>query len=481
MSNGDPIERLHYFDHQFLRQADFTDEQEYHIRMRRLHNSRMHTWGVAEGLLLSASVNDTSVTVSPGVAIDSQGREIVLPKAGSADISGVTGAAKRVLITISYAEQQAVPATDPGVTGFTRCIESPLIGVRDAAPADPSLTLVLGTVEVTAGKVTGAPNAQGRRAAGVVAGDLEANTLRARTATLTAGLDVTGNIAVSGSVDGRDVGNDGSRLDAHLSVTNGNPHGTTAQQVGALPVATGGTINAQLVVRTNVPNIGQPTMVATAQPNATAQPTMALAALSAVSALDNAHGLHVRSNSATSATAQPAVRVDGNAVINGNLTVTGSKGNYVVDTFINASGQSLRTGDVVRLKGTPVTRFHGLNNKIPIPEVTLADAEHAGMVIGVVDQEVIQDGLAPDTRVNPDDPTEIVDGGSLLVVTLGSFAHCRADASAGPIEVGDLLTSSPTPGCAQKAVKPRLGTIIGKALEPLAEGSGYIAVFVTSR
>jgi hypothetical protein len=64
------------------------------------------------------------------------------------------------------------------------------------------------------------------------------------------------------------------------------------------------------------------------------------------------------------------------------------------------------------------------------------------------------------------------------MVTLGCFANCHVDASEGPIRVGDLLTSSANPGHAKKAADPKLGTVIGKALEPLAEGTGYIAVFV---
>jgi hypothetical protein len=133
---------------------------------------------------------------------------------------------------------------------------------------------------------------------------------------------------------------------------------------------------------------------------------------------------------------------------------------------------------VVRLKGTPVVRFYGLNNKIPVAEVTLADAEHASMVIGIVDQEATPDSNTPDTRTEPDDPTIIDDGGELLIVTLGAYAHCKVDASIAPIAVGDLLTSSPNSGFAQKATDPKLGNIIGKALEPLDAGTGYIAVFV---
>jgi hypothetical protein len=80
--------------------------------------------------------------------------------------------------------------------------------------------------------------------------------------------------------------------------------------------------------------------------------------------------------------------------------------------------------------------------------------------------------------VDPDDPRSIPGGVELFVVTLGTFAHCKVDATEAPIRVGDLLTSSANPGHARKAAAPKLGTIIGKALEPLDTGTGYISVFV---
>ena len=49
----------------------------------------------------------------------------------------------------------------------------------------------------------------------------------------------------------------------------------------------------------------------------------------------------------------------------------------------------------------------------------------------------------------------------------------------GPIKVGDLLTSSSIPGHAMKATDPKIGTIVGKAMEPLESGSGKIVVLVT--
>jgi hypothetical protein len=65
-------------------------------------------------------------------------------------------------------------------------------------------------------------------------------------------------------------------------------------------------------------------------------------------------------------------------------------------------------------------------------------------------------------------------------VALVGKVFCKVDAQYGGIDVGDLLTTSPTPGHAMKASDPlqALGTIIGKALRPLAAGQGLIPILV---
>ncbi len=55
----------------------------------------------------------------------------------------------------------------------------------------------------------------------------------------------------------------------------------------------------------------------------------------------------------------------------------------------------------------------------------------------------------------------------------------KASAENGPISPGDLLTTSSTPGHAMKAnADPAVGTVIGKALEGLDEGTGVIQMLV---
>jgi hypothetical protein len=57
---------------------------------------------------------------------------------------------------------------------------------------------------------------------------------------------------------------------------------------------------------------------------------------------------------------------------------------------------------------------------------------------------------------------------------------CKVDADHGNVEVGDLLTTSPTEGHAMRAdrVAAAFGTVIGKSLQPLDQGRGLIAVLV---
>ena len=67
-----------------------------------------------------------------------------------------------------------------------------------------------------------------------------------------------------------------------------------------------------------------------------------------------------------------------------------------------------------------------------------------------------------------------------LPIALMGRVHCKVDANYGAIEVGDLLTSSVTPGYAMKANDPArsFGAVIGKALKPLKDGRDLIPILV---
>jgi hypothetical protein len=65
-------------------------------------------------------------------------------------------------------------------------------------------------------------------------------------------------------------------------------------------------------------------------------------------------------------------------------------------------------------------------------------------------------------------------------VALVGKVFCKVDAGYSPIEVGDLLTTSPTLGHAMKASDQgcAFGAVLGKALRPLPSGLGLVPVLV---
>lgn len=69
--------------------------------------------------------------------------------------------------------------------------------------------------------------------------------------------------------------------------------------------------------------------------------------------------------------------------------------------------------------------------------------------------------------------------GGIPVAMMGKI-WTRADASTAPITVGDLLTTSATPGHAMPVTDRdrALGAVIGKALTPLSAGCGWVRVLV---
>jgi hypothetical protein len=70
--------------------------------------------------------------------------------------------------------------------------------------------------------------------------------------------------------------------------------------------------------------------------------------------------------------------------------------------------------------------------------------------------------------------------GNRWPVALSGKVFCKVDADESPISVGDLLTTSSTPGHAMAARDHgrAFGAIIGKALAPLSSGQGLLPVLV---
>jgi hypothetical protein len=65
-------------------------------------------------------------------------------------------------------------------------------------------------------------------------------------------------------------------------------------------------------------------------------------------------------------------------------------------------------------------------------------------------------------------------------IALVGKVYCKVDADAGPIAVGDLLTSSDRPGHAMRVGDPlrAFGSVLGKALRPMESGQGLLPILV---
>jgi hypothetical protein len=72
------------------------------------------------------------------------------------------------------------------------------------------------------------------------------------------------------------------------------------------------------------------------------------------------------------------------------------------------------------------------------------------------------------------------EAGQVPVALMGRV-YCKVDAEYAPVEIGDLLTTSPTPGHAMRASDPSLafGAVLGKALGRLESGRGLLPILVT--
>ena len=105
MSEADAgLKRVRYFPGQLLSADDFTAEQEYLREKRKLSNRLLLGYGVVSGL--GVSVGPSTVKVSPGLAVDRHGNEVIV--GCPVEVALPTGG-KAVLLSLEYRETETDP------------------------------------------------------------------------------------------------------------------------------------------------------------------------------------------------------------------------------------------------------------------------------------------------------------------------------------------------------------------------------------
>ncbi len=142
-----PFERNRYFYGKLLTVRDFESEQKYFNDKRRLLNRLLFGSGVLAGMQVVA-VDDKTITVENGVALDYIGREIVIPSPITLKLSMIDGFSnneykKNVYLYVAYDEKGREPVHSVGnssvrgdeVGEYNRFLESYRLFVKEEAPS----------------------------------------------------------------------------------------------------------------------------------------------------------------------------------------------------------------------------------------------------------------------------------------------------------------------------------------------------------
>jgi hypothetical protein len=157
------------------------------------------------------------------------------------------------------------------------------------------------------------------------------------------------------------------------------------------------------------------------------------------------------------------IALDGAGFFNGGTYTSGA--DFAESVAVNAPAGEFEPGDVVAIDPASPRRF------------SLCRTPDSPLVAGVVSTKPAIVGTVHDMAEGG--RAALADEVRLGIVGIVPTKVCD---EGGPIRIGDLLVSASRPGCAKRAPEhPATGTILGKALGALAEGTGAIEVLLTQR
>ncbi len=162
------------------------------------------------------------------------------------------------------------------------------------------------------------------------------------------------------------------------------------------------------------------------------------------------------------------INVSGNAEFQGDVHIAGTL-TVDVDVVLTVGADCAEEFDIdVAAEGEPGT----VMTLDPRGRLRPCDKAYDRTVVGVISGAGdFKPGIVLDRSAASDNRRPIA---------LVGKVYCKVDASLGAVNVGDLLTTSPTSGHAMRAtdIAASFGAIIGKALGPLHAGQGLLPIVV---
>jgi hypothetical protein len=160
---------------------------------------------------------------------------------------------------------------------------------------------------------------------------------------------------------------------------------------------------------------------------------------------------------------QGDIEVTGGVTVGGDIEVTGDvklvgTGQDFAEEFDTAADEEIQPGTVVTIDGEDSVReSREAYDKTVAGVVSGAGAYRPGIILGKLTAASIP-----------------------VQVGLVGKVYCKVDAQYGPIKVGDLLTTSSTPGHAMRAADSAraFGAVLGKALRNHDAGCGLIPILL---